>query len=1417
MDVRQKWEQFYSATPLEEVEARFHALPQSPFMLEYLETILRLCPQDGRTCEMGIGYGFNAIWLSQRGIRAEGVDKSPEIVERAGLVNSFLKGDARFLSGDLFHLYRSQPPRYHVIHHQGVLEHFTAPQIRAALAQQVALADWIVFSVPSVYYPYEPESGDERLLTLEVWREILAPFQREELRYYGDPQHGEREHILCVLKGQPVDEPLLRQMQALDFYEGITAIVHTRNEESRLEACLESLQGWTDQVLVCDMESGDRTLEIAKERGAEIVAHPLIPNFDRARNVSAMLARYRWIFYLDADERVPKALGQALRRIALTEGDNFEAVVPPFRHHFAGHWLRCLYPGYTAPRLFKNGRFYFNARLHSGAIVDGKSVHFPADNPDLALIHYSYDSVSHYIDKMNRYTDGEALNMHRDGREYRWTGALQEFVGDFHTYYDRMQACQDGVHGFIYSFFAGFYRFEQYAKLYERRDKESLLQPSEMQVPTTAEEVFSLALQMLEGMEREETLREGASPPNSRSTTPFAMRWEGAQLTWHSLAHVNRELCLALLKTGKAELSLLPTQPDTFVATEHPQFQPLAERYQAPLSRPAEIHVRHSFPPLLAPPPPEGHFVLIQAWEYGSLPKAWIPPILETVSEVWCYSETVRSLYRAAGIPEERLVLLPLGVDIELFHPKVPPYVFEKEAGAERFHKQKEERGQPFIFLFVGGTLWRKGIDILLTAYLNAFAPEDNVCLVIKDMGTETFYRGANHREKIQELLANTDPPAIVYTEEDIAPESLASLYATADCLVQPYRAAERRPLGGNRVDRWECVGETWMLEINPQDLARQMREVYENRTDAKRRGACARKRVEEGWTWDHAAEIVLKRLYALRELLPLAQRKPTPVPALPSPPAPAPESETPRRGGLRISRAFRVATPLISICMIVKNEERVLGDCLQSLRGWAGEVIVVDTGSTDNTVAIAERFGAKVYHFTWTNNFAEARNESLRHATGNWILWVDADDTVPPESAREILSAAQNAPPHIVGFVIPVQFVEDGTSHGGTRVDHVKLVRNVEGVCFEGRIHEQILPSLSRIGGEIARCNAVVLHSGYDTTPEGQARKRERDMTILHLELQERPDHPFVRFCLGMTHHYMGEHEEAILWLEKCLEVADPGDSIVRKAYALLAVSYREREETDRCLDTLNAGLAITPDDPELNFHLAHMLSSLQRYAEAKACYERVLCADISGYFTSVDKGILGYKTLHNLAGVCLLLDDYETAKAHWRKALESMPEFLPSAFELFQNALQREDFPAVQEAMEAVRQREGMSESWVTMGLQFVDKTGGAQEHEAFLLQCVQRDPEALAPRLHLARLLVRSERETEAETHLAFLNQRGVAEAAYYLGVSAIRRNDLRTALLWMEYALVLDPAHEPTKEQIANLKQALAAQERHEGGR
>jgi hypothetical protein len=226
------WEQIYQQVPLIGVPQHYAGMRQSPFTMQYLQAILERCPRGGRTLETGFGSGYGVVFLSLRGVSAEGIDNAPANIERARQVNTVIGGNRSFRYGDLFDLYRKDAPRYDVIHHQGVMEHFTLPQIRAALAQQAALAVSIVFSVPSVNYPFPGEFGDERLLPLEVWQEILAPFDIEELRYYGDPQHGEKEHVLCVLRGQRVTPELLEMMTAhtRPYPTGITGLVLARNE-----------------------------------------------------------------------------------------------------------------------------------------------------------------------------------------------------------------------------------------------------------------------------------------------------------------------------------------------------------------------------------------------------------------------------------------------------------------------------------------------------------------------------------------------------------------------------------------------------------------------------------------------------------------------------------------------------------------------------------------------------------------------------------------------------------------------------------------------------------------------------------------------------------------------------------------------------------------------------------------------------------------------------------------------------------------------------------------------------------------------------------------------------------------------------------------------------------------------------------
>jgi GT2 family glycosyltransferase/tetratricopeptide (TPR) repeat protein len=496
-----------------------------------------------------------------------------------------------------------------------------------------------------------------------------------------------------------------------------------------------------------------------------------------------------------------------------------------------------------------------------------------------------------------------------------------------------------------------------------------------------------------------------------------------------------------------------------------------------------------------------------------------------------------------------------------------------------------------------------------------------------------------------------------------------------------------------------------------------------------------------------------------------------------------------------------------ISLCMIVKNEERVLGDCLASAEPYFKEIIVVDTGSTDNTKKIAQRHGASVFEFPWTDSFAEARNESLRHATGDWIFWLDADDTLPLATGEALLDAATSAPKHLDAFIVPVQFVDDGPN-AGTRVDHVKLFRNRPGLSFEGRIHEQILPSIRRQGAEVGRLNAVVLHSGYDTSVEGQQRKRVRDFKLLELDIAERPNHPFVLFNFGMTHHYVGNHEDAIDWFRRSIAASNVQESHVRKAYVLLAQSLRALGMDDEAFSTLLEADKLFPDDQEIPFHLGIAYTARGQYGDAITCYERVLKSQPATYFSSLDAGLSSFKTLHNLGVVSELAGNYAEARKRWLQAIEAAPSHLESALALFGAAINVTDFSTAKSVLAIVHMKVGETETYCKLLDDYYVALLGPNDAAEHLEVALLRNPSSVGLRLVLARRLIANEQVQAALPHLHVLSEQGVAEGAYCLGIEAIRTGRMELALRHMEHALRLNPNHEPTSSQVRNLRRALS---------
>jgi GT2 family glycosyltransferase/tetratricopeptide (TPR) repeat protein len=347
----------------------------------------------------------------------------------------------------------------------------------------------------------------------------------------------------------------------------------------------------------------------------------------------------------------------------------------------------------------------------------------------------------------------------------------------------------------------------------------------------------------------------------------------------------------------------------------------------------------------------------------------------------------------------------------------------------------------------------------------------------------------------------------------------------------------------------------------------------------------------------------------------------------------------------------------LLSVCMIVRDSSRTLRACLESIRPWVDEIIVVDTGSSDNTVEIAGEFGACVRHFSWCDDFAAARNESLKAATGQWLFWMDSDDTIDATNGQKLRNLIQRThPSSTMGFVLQVHcpaLPASGAYATETVVDHVKVFRNLPAIRFTGRIHEQVLPAIRRLGGNVEWTDIFIAHSGSDITTEGRIRKQNRDLRLLELELADNPDNTFTLFNMGMTLLDAGRPSDALNSLCRGLQLAASGDSHIRKLYALLVQAYSELDRRQTALWTCVQGLNVCRGDPELLFRKGVLEQSLGRLDCAESSFWSLIDRAKSQHFSSVDRGILGVKVWHNLAVLYEQQGKHDPAAAAWLSVL--------------------------------------------------------------------------------------------------------------------------------------------------------------------
>jgi glycosyltransferase involved in cell wall biosynthesis len=224
------------------------------------------------------------------------------------------------------------------------------------------------------------------------------------------------------------------------------------------------------------------------------------------------------------------------------------------------------------------------------------------------------------------------------------------------------------------------------------------------------------------------------------------------------------------------------------------------------------------------------------------------------------------------------------------------------------------------------------------------------------------------------------------------------------------------------------------------------------------------------------------------------------------------------------------VPNPGLSLAMIVKNESRCLARCLQSAKGIADEMVIADTGSTDDTTKIAREFGAKIANFDWVDDFAAARNFAINQTTGDWILVLDADEWVGESLAKEIPVFRRGKP--AVGWVKQVSDFRRNNQTFRSQCMTPRLFPR--GAHYEGRIHEQLISPLPR-----ANLHGELWHDGYLDIPK----KGDRNMKLLLVELERDPDNVYYLFQLAAEYNAIGQPEKAFGCLQKAFARVKPGD----------------------------------------------------------------------------------------------------------------------------------------------------------------------------------------------------------------------------------------------------------------------------------
>ncbi len=637
----------------------------------------------------------------------------------------------------------------------------------------------------------------------------------------------------------------------------ISGVVLARNEQRNIVECLRRLRPHVEEVVLIDMRSEDRTVELARPWVDQILSHELIPNFDAARNIAIPVAKYDWMWFVDADEWISEQTGRIVNQLVRQRGDELTAITIPFKSYFCGQWMQHCgwWPGYTMPRVLKRGHFSFAARLHGGVQHNGPSIRLAPD-PVTAIDHFSYENISHYLEKLNRYTSTEALQLAASGKAYDWRQAMRHMVYDLWQYYELNAGYLDGARGWLLSWLSGQYRWLSHAKLIDSADNESASQPRNL-----SEVIDEIAASLAEFR---------ATAP----TLPLDIVWRGPIWDPSGYADESRSFIKALAAGdrgfGVEDIHWAATVCD-LPSGEGGLLKALCNARRPIFS----ATITNCICTLVPPAPGTSLNILRTTFETDRLPEGWFKH-LAAYDEIWVISQHNYRAFVRSWVPPEKLRVVPSCFD---------ETIYRSDGETIELPDPLRER---FVFLSVFDWDYRKGWDLLLRAYVETFRVDEGVGLLLKIT--------RNHGHTLEEVRgqiagvlqgvgATLDARPDIYLWDDVLSGSeVAALYRSARAFVLPTRGEGwGRPYMEAMASGLPCIGtgasgnvdfmtqensylipaveaavpeqerhgmqayagHQW-FEPDLDGLRTHLRYVFENQDEARRRGALASAEVRE-------------------------------------------------------------------------------------------------------------------------------------------------------------------------------------------------------------------------------------------------------------------------------------------------------------------------------------------------------------------------------------------------------------------------------------------------------------------------------------------------------------------------------------------------------------------------------------------